>query len=89
MEAAFRGLSYAASGAADAYDAAKQVAVKHTLKVSVHKSSAADQYAPTPKPHKKHKKSHPVAGVNASRVSPAPPQASAPVRLFRSPGSHC
>jgi hypothetical protein len=65
MFASFGGLSYAASGAADAYDAAKQVAVKHTLKVSVHKSSAADQYAPTPKPHKKHKKSHPVAGVNA------------------------
>jgi hypothetical protein len=66
MFASFGGLSYAASGADGAYHAAKQVAVKHTLKVSVHKSSAAAQYAPTPKPHKKHKKSHPVAGVKAS-----------------------
>jgi hypothetical protein len=64
--ASFGGLSYAASGAAGAYHAAKQVAVEHTLKVSVHKSSAADEYAPMPKPHKKHKKSHPVAGVKAS-----------------------
>lgn len=36
--------------------------------MSVHKSSAAEQYAPTPKPHKKkpHKKVHPAAGVEAS-----------------------
>jgi hypothetical protein len=49
--ASFGGLSYAASGAAGAYHTARQVAVEHTLKVSVHKSSAADQYAPKPKPH--------------------------------------
>jgi hypothetical protein len=51
--ASFGGLGYAASGAAGTYHAVKQVAVKHTLIVSVHKSSARDQYAPKPKPHKK------------------------------------
>lgn len=58
--ASFGGLGYAASGAAGTYDAVKQVAVKHTLIVSVHKSSASDQYAPKPKPHKK---KHVAAGV--------------------------
>ena len=52
--ASFGGLSYAASGANGTYHAVKQVAVKHTLIVSVHKSSASDQYAPKPKPHKNH-----------------------------------
>jgi len=47
-------VGYAASGAKGTYHAVKQVAVKHTLIVSVHKSSARDQYAPKPKPHKKH-----------------------------------
>ena len=51
--ASFGGVGYAASGARGTYDAVKQVAVKHTLIVSVHKSSARDQYAPKPKPHKK------------------------------------
>jgi hypothetical protein len=50
--ASFGGLSYAASGAAGTYHAVKQVAVKHSLIVSVPKSSASAQYAPKPKPHK-------------------------------------
>jgi hypothetical protein len=62
--ASFGGVSYAASGAKSTYDAAKQVAVKHTLIVSVHKSSARDQYAPKPKPHKK---KHAAAGVAGQR----------------------
>jgi hypothetical protein len=49
--ASFGGLSYAASGAAGTYHAVKQVAVKHSLIVSVPKSSASAQYAPKPKPH--------------------------------------
>jgi hypothetical protein len=57
----FGGLSYAASGAAGSYHTAKQVAVHHTLFVSVHKSSAADQYAPPPKRH--HKKHHRTSGA--------------------------
>ena len=50
--ASFGGVGYAASGAKGTYHAVKQVAVKHTLIVSVHKSSASDQYSPKPKPHK-------------------------------------
>jgi hypothetical protein len=61
--ASFGGLSYAASGANGTYHAVKQVAVKHTLIVSVHKSSARDQYAPKPKPHKKPKKHAAGGGV--------------------------
>jgi hypothetical protein len=57
----FGGLSYAASGASGTYHTVKQVAVHHTLFVSVHKSSAADQYAPPPKPH--HKKHHRTRGA--------------------------
>jgi hypothetical protein len=60
--ASFGGLSYAASGANGTYHAVKQVAVKHTLIVSVHKSSARDQYAPKPKPHKKPKPKKHAAG---------------------------
>jgi hypothetical protein len=47
--ASFGGLSYAANGASDTYSAVKQVVVKHKLKVSVHKSSASDQYPSSPK----------------------------------------
>jgi hypothetical protein len=67
--ASFGGVSYAASGAKGTYDAVKQVAVKHTLIVSVHKSSARDQYAPKPKPHKKAKphKKHAAGGVAGER----------------------
>jgi hypothetical protein len=81
--ASFGGMGYAASGAGSTYHALKQVAVKHTLIVSVHKSSASDQYAPKPKPHKKHKKPPTVAtgvageqagvlnkGVNSSGTLP-------------------
>jgi hypothetical protein len=50
--ASFGGLGYAASGATGTYHAVKQVATKHTLIVSVNKSSAADEYPPKPKPHK-------------------------------------
>jgi hypothetical protein len=49
--ASFGGLGYAASGAAGTYHTVKQVATKHTLIVSVNKSSAADEYPPKPKPH--------------------------------------
>ena|SRR5512132_2653969 len=68
--ASFGGMGYAASGAGSTYHALKQVAVKHTLIVSVHKSSASDQYAPKPKPHKKHKK-HPTvaAGVAGQQAA--------------------
>jgi hypothetical protein len=57
----FGGLSYAASGATGTFHTVKQVAVHHTLFVSVHKSSAADQYAPPPKRH--HKKHHRTSGA--------------------------
>jgi hypothetical protein len=53
--ASFGGLSYAASGAAGSYHNVKQVAVDHTLFVSVNKSSATDQYSPKPKPKQKAK----------------------------------
>jgi hypothetical protein len=66
--ASFGGVGYAASGAKGTYHAVKQVAVKHTLIVSVHKSSARDQYAPKPKPHKKPKpKKHAAGGVAGER----------------------
>jgi hypothetical protein len=42
--ASFGGLSYAASGAAGTYDAAKKVVVTHKVVVKVHTSSAAGQY---------------------------------------------
>jgi hypothetical protein len=58
--ASLGGLGYAASGATGTYGAVKQVAVKHTLIVSVHKSSAADEYAPKPKPKPHKKKVKPV-----------------------------
>jgi hypothetical protein len=48
--ASFGGLGYASSGASDTYSAVRQVVAVHTLKVSVHKSSAADQYHPAAKP---------------------------------------
>jgi hypothetical protein len=62
--ASFGGLGYAASGSAGAYHAVKQVTTGHVF-VSVHKSSAADQYAPKPKPHKKHKK-HPTVATGVA-----------------------
>jgi hypothetical protein len=64
--ASFGGLSYAASGAAGSYHTVKQVAVDHTLFVSVNKSSATDQYSPKPKAKPKtkhHQKSHTATGV--------------------------
>src|SRR5215211_1432034 len=61
--ASFGGLSYAASGAVGSYHAVKQVAVKHSLIVSVKKSSAAAQYAPKPKPHKTKPPKVAVAGT--------------------------
>lgn len=73
--ASFGGLGYAASGAKGTYHAVKQVTVQHTLFVSVHKSSAADQYSPKPKP-KKPKAHKPatatgVAGVQAAVARPS------------------
>jgi hypothetical protein len=61
--ASFGGLSYAASGAAGTYHAVKQVAVKHSLIVSVPKSSASAQYAPKPKPHNTQPPAANVAGT--------------------------
>jgi hypothetical protein len=61
--ASFGGLSYAASGASGAYHAVKKVTVKHALIVSVHKSSAAAQYGPAPKPHNTSPPSAGVAGA--------------------------
>ena len=63
--ASFGGLGYAASGSAGAYHAVKQVTTGHVF-VTVHKSSAAAQYAPTPKPHKKHKKHHPTVATGVA-----------------------
>jgi hypothetical protein len=68
----FGGLSYAATGAEGTYHTMRQVAVHHTLFVSVHKSSAADQYAPKPKPHHSHHRtSGGVAGVRDTVVRPS------------------
>jgi hypothetical protein len=75
--ASFGGLSYAASGAAGTYHTVKQVAVKHTLFVSVHKSSASDQYAPKPKP-KKHKRHGAAAGVAGLQSAVAKPSGTLP-----------
>jgi hypothetical protein len=66
--ASFGGLSYAASGASGTYHAVKQVAAKHAFIVTVHKSSAASQYAPTPKPHKQ---THPNSGVAGTQAGVA------------------
>jgi hypothetical protein len=66
--ASFGGLSYAASGAAGTYHTVKQVAVKHRLILSVHESSAAAQYRPTPKPHKK---TPPLSGVAGTQTGVA------------------
>jgi hypothetical protein len=63
--ASFGGLGYAASGSAGAYHAVKQVTTGHVF-VTVPKSSAAAQYAPKPKPHKKHKKHHPTVATGVA-----------------------
>jgi hypothetical protein len=67
--ASFGGLSYAAAGAAGTYHTVKQVAVKHTLFVSVRQSSAASQYAPKPKP--KHKPHHKTGGAGVAGLQAA------------------
>ena len=64
--ASFGGIGYAASGAAGTYHAVKQVAVHHSLKLSVRKSSASAQY-----PHKPKKK--PKAGVVGAAAGKTPP----------------
>jgi hypothetical protein len=61
--ASFGGLSYAASGAAGTYHAVKRVATHHAFIVKVHKSSAASQYGPAPKPHTTTPPSAGVAGT--------------------------
>jgi len=43
--ASFGGLGYASSGASHTYNAVRQVAVSHKLKVVVHKSSAVSEYS--------------------------------------------
>jgi hypothetical protein len=69
--ASFGGLSYAASGATDSYSVVKQVVVQHKLKVSVHKSSASDQYPSSPKhsvlrPPSVHNSTHKVKAKHAA-----------------------
>lgn len=66
--ASFGGLGYAASGAEGTYHAVKQVAVKHTLFVSVHKSSASDQYSPKPKAKPKAHKPSTASGVAGAQA---------------------
>lgn len=74
--ASFGGISYAASGASETYAAVHQVVVKHTLDLSVRKSSAAGQYpkTPTAKPSALHvKKTHAgVKGVQAVQSGTLP-----------------
>jgi hypothetical protein len=70
--ASFGGLSYAASGATQTYDAVKQVVVKQKITVKVHTSSAADQYPTTPS------KPSGVAGVHVQKVKPKPKPPAAP-----------
>jgi hypothetical protein len=74
----FGGLSYAASGAASTYHTVKQVAVKHTLFVSVHKSSAASQYAPKPKPRHRHHRTTGAVGVAGVQNAVAKPSGTLP-----------
>jgi hypothetical protein len=69
--ASFGGLGYAASGAEGTYHAVKQVAVQHTLFVSVHKSSAADQYSPKPKAKPKAHKPSTASGVAGAQAAVA------------------
>jgi hypothetical protein len=68
MLASFGGFSFATSAAASTYRAAKQVTVKHTLFVSVHKSSASAQYGH--KPPKAHHGRHGIAGSQAAVARP-------------------
>lgn len=73
--ASFGGLSYAAAGATSTFDAAKKIVVQHRLAVTVHRSSASDQYKKTPRAPKAPKApSSGVAGnanANGSGVAPA------------------
>ncbi len=65
--ASLGGVGYAASGATGTYHAVRQVAVHRTLFVSVHKSSASDQYRrKPPKPHRNHR----AAGVQPGVARP-------------------
>jgi hypothetical protein len=50
MFASFGGVGYATSGAATTYHAVKQVVVTHKVAVTVHKSSAQDEYGSQPEP---------------------------------------
>ena len=65
MFATVGGFAYVASGATATYSVAKQAVVKHKLAVTVHKSSASDEYPGTP--------SEPpasnVAGTNTQHAS--------------------
>jgi hypothetical protein len=65
--ASFGGLGYAASGSAGAYHTVKKVTTGHVF-VTVHKSSAQDQYGPKPKPHKTHK-THPTVATGVAGVA--------------------
>lgn len=76
MFAAVGGFSYVASGASATYSVAKEVVVKHKLTVSVHKSSASEEYPGTPSepPQQnvagKETQASQVAGVATARALP-------------------
>lgn len=70
--ASFGGLSYAASGAAQTYDTVKHAVAKQKLTVSVHRSSAADEYKTTPtKPAVTPKHHHHQGAVAAAVATPS------------------
>ena len=60
--ASFGGLGYAASGASHGYRAVKQVA-SGNVHLTVHKSSAGDEYGPTKKPKATVHKTNQAVGV--------------------------
>jgi hypothetical protein len=69
--ASFGGLSYAATGAGGTVAAVKQLVTNQTLKVTVHKTSAASQYPNTPEKPKS-KPFTPPKKVVSPAQTPAP-----------------
>jgi hypothetical protein len=77
MFATVGGFGYVASGATASYSTAKQVVVKHKLVVTVHKSSASQEYPNTPSTPPKanvagttQSQASGVAGVSAAKTLP-------------------
>src|SRR5579864_1117169 len=70
--ASFGGLSYAAPGAGGTVAAVKQLVTKQTLKVTVHKTSAASQYPNTPEKPKEKPFTPPPEKVVSPAHTPAP-----------------